>query len=504
MNSEDKSTSFRDALYVIFKWKKFITSSFLLILLGVTLITFFSPPVYQATAKVLLKRERPEIMLTTDKSENLNRPMTNKDIMAEIEIVKSRPLLEKVVVISGLDQRVEKKEPTIMAYILFPLKAIKNMYNRIHEKRELSNLEKSVYELSENLRVNEIKNSDIFEISYTSNDPERAKKIVNVLTDQYIEYRLDLYKTSQANTFFQNQLSILEDNYKKSFKALRDFQEKNSSLLSDEEKERILSRLSETELALRTTEIEEEELTQKIAFLKSEFERQSKLGIDPERLSGKTLDDLREQLISLQLKRSDLLQQYTEIHPQVIAVEREIRSIQEMIRREENKPQAEGFSGEISTKDYCSKECLAAEAQLGSTQIRKKALKEQIDYYKGKISQFQSQYYTMQELKKKVQVDEEAYNIFLEKLKESEMFMELDKMKVINAMILQYAETPTNPIKPKKAKNMLVGIILGLVLSIGSVFVVEYFNHGVKNQEDIEKYLEIKVLASIPFRNGKK
>jgi uncharacterized protein involved in exopolysaccharide biosynthesis len=424
--------------------------------------------------------------------------------MAEIEIVKSHVLLENVAKITGFDKKSEEKDGTIMAYILLPLKAIKSSYDRIHSRRELTQLENSVIRLSKKVRIHEIGTSDIFEISYESKDAEEAKKIVNTLTDQYIDYRLDLYRTSQAYEFFQNQLSMLEQNLKESTQELKGFQERNDSIPSDEEKERILSRLSDAESNLRAAEIEEEELLQKIDFLRKEFERQSGIEGGPERVSDKVLDGLKEQLVSLQLKRSDLLQRYTLNHPQVITAEREIKSLQEMIKHEESKPMSDQISGEGGTKDYCSKECLAAETQLAMTKIRKKSLKDQIGYYRNRLSNFQNQSFTLKELQRKVKADEEAYNVFLLKLKESEIFMELDKMKVINATVLQYADIPLTPVRPKKLKNMLIAVLFGMMASAGSVFILEYYNHGLKNQGDVEQFLKVKVLASIPYKNGEK
>ena len=49
-------------------------------------------------------------------------------------------------------------------------------------------------------------------------------------------------------------------------------------------------------------------------------------------------------------------------------------------------------------------------------------------------------------------------------------------------------------------KNVLLGFLLGLVLSAGTVIVLTIMDDSIKSEEDVEKYLEIPVLASVPDR----
>lgn len=67
-----------------------------------------------------------------------------------------------------------------------------------------------------------------------------------------------------------------------------------------------------------------------------------------------------------------------------------------------------------------------------------------------------------------------------------------------NVQILDKAKTPENPIKPNKKLNLAIAFFLGLMISVGLSFVLEYMDNTIKSQEDIEKYLEIPVLGIIP------
>lgn len=64
--------------------------------------------------------------------------------------------------------------------------------------------------------------------------------------------------------------------------------------------------------------------------------------------------------------------------------------------------------------------------------------------------------------------------------------------------VLDRAKVPENPIKPKKALNVAIAFFLGLMVSVGLVFVLEYMDKTIKTEEDIEKYLNLPVIGIIP------
>lgn len=75
-----------------------------------------------------------------------------------------------------------------------------------------------------------------------------------------------------------------------------------------------------------------------------------------------------------------------------------------------------------------------------------------------------------------------------------------DKMEVIPPKIIEKAELPTVKTSPSLAKNTMLGLLLGLILSAGIVVVITVMNDSIKTEDDIEKYLGISTLAVVPDR----
>ncbi|SHI24131.1 YveK family protein [Desulfosporosinus lacus] len=76
--------------------------------------------------------------------------------------------------------------------------------------------------------------------------------------------------------------------------------------------------------------------------------------------------------------------------------------------------------------------------------------------------------------------------------------------KVDSVSIVDTAVIPDKPIKPRKTLNVLIAFVVGLMASVGLVFLLEYLDNTVKTSSDVEKLLGIPVLGIIPdYEMGK-
>lgn len=85
--------------------------------------------------------------------------------------------------------------------------------------------------------------------------------------------------------------------------------------------------------------------------------------------------------------------------------------------------------------------------------------------------------------------------------KTAEVFQKeiVDIMNVDNVNILAKAigDQEQAPIKPSPLLNMAIALVVGLMASIGLVFLLEYLDNSIKTEQDIEKILELPVLGVI-------
>ena len=67
-----------------------------------------------------------------------------------------------------------------------------------------------------------------------------------------------------------------------------------------------------------------------------------------------------------------------------------------------------------------------------------------------------------------------------------------------NVRVIEEVELPENPVSPNKKMNIAIAFLLGLMVSVGLVFLLEYLDNTYKNKDQLEKELGIPVLGDIP------
>lgn len=65
--------------------------------------------------------------------------------------------------------------------------------------------------------------------------------------------------------------------------------------------------------------------------------------------------------------------------------------------------------------------------------------------------------------------------------------------------IVEKAIEPQHPVTPNTVKNIILGGLLGAILMMGILVMRFLMDDRIKNQEDVERYLQLNVLATIPM-----
>ncbi|MGK0466738.1 MAG: succinoglycan biosynthesis transport protein ExoP, partial [Clostridium sp.] len=81
-------------------------------------------------------------------------------------------------------------------------------------------------------------------------------------------------------------------------------------------------------------------------------------------------------------------------------------------------------------------------------------------------------------------------------VEESQNLLPSGSVKIIDTALI-----PEEPISPNKKLNISIGFMLGIILSLGLVFLIEYLNNTIKNEDDIERHLQLPTIGLIPKQN---
>ena len=100
--NEFHSPTLRDLFAIIFRHRRLMALSFCGILLGAIVAAVRQPNRYDAGMKILVKRERVDPVVTSEASaqSQFAVAVTEEDLNSEVELLKSRDMLEKVVAVT--------------------------------------------------------------------------------------------------------------------------------------------------------------------------------------------------------------------------------------------------------------------------------------------------------------------------------------------------------------------------------------------------------------------
>lgn len=75
-----------------------------------------------------------------------------------------------------------------------------------------------------------------------------------------------------------------------------------------------------------------------------------------------------------------------------------------------------------------------------------------------------------------------------------------DQMEVVPPKIVEEGEVPEYQISPSLKKNVMLGAAAGFVLAAGVIILITLMDDTIKSENDIERYLGIPNLATVPDR----
>jgi tyrosine-protein kinase Etk/Wzc len=159
-----------------------------------------------------------------------------------------------------------------------------------------------------------------------------------------------------------------------------------------------------------------------------------------------------------------------EAHPDVSVLNSQIELVEKNLR-------------DIS-KDYIN----ALESEIEALDTTVRAIQRELEKLPAKEVE-------LARLERKAKVNEEIYTLLLTRSKEAQIS---EASEIGDIRIVDPAELPEKPVKPKKRLNALLGLILGLSLGLSMAFVVEYLDDSIKTWDDIKDGIDLPLLGSIP------
>lgn len=484
LNFEDQSRIYspispRDLVAPLFRYQRLVVLTFFSILVGSAAAALLLPKQYQAELKILVKRERIDPTVTSDKTTVIDSrsDVTEEQVQSEVELLQSRDLLEEVVktcdLVPDVDGQGNKQSPVATA------RAIRKLQSVLH--------------------VEPVKKTDLISATYRSRDPETAARVLNKLGSLYLQKHLAVRRPAGAFEFFQKQTERYRTELATSQEQLTRY-DRSTGLISPElEKEITLRKLSEFEGALRETRADIAETTQRIASLESQMSSTSPRTITQERTADNPmlLQQLKSTLLNLQLKHTELLTKFSPEYAPVREVEKQIQQAEAAISGAEQSPVREQTTDRDTTYAWMQEELAKNRTQLIALRARADALAPVVEAYQIRARNLNEQGTAQHDLMLASKSAEDNYLLYLQKQEEARISDALDRNRIVNVTI---SEAPTVPALPIRSPwvTFLLGTLLAAILSVAAAYTANYFDPSFRTPQDLFNTLNVPVLAAVP------
>ena len=447
-SQEQRDTTLRDLIAVIFKRKWYIITIFTVVTAVVVGRTMTQPETYSADARVLLKRAGARASVLDRNTRVL--PWVEV-VESEIEVIKSLPVMEGAVA--------KLREPS---------------------ETHPEGLEIGVFGLAANVSVGVMNESNVLYVQGTWTDPQTAVAITNAVAEAYVDYHKELFALPEVELNFVNradsvlaQLQTAQNEQQTILDAfgVTSVEEEETQLIRQREILRRELIEVERDVARLSAELESAERVAESGTNDMPFDFE--MGMVQGATVWQTMGKLRDQRAELERLR----EKYTESHP---------------LRAE-----AEGNHRRLVQEVHDSLDQLIAVRRhdLNVTEREASMLRASIVEIETRLAQIPGVLNRLSSVNTRIKSLNDQYEKFAEYIADSQASAQ--SFQEYSATILSRALRAQQNAKGDIVRLALAPL-LALMMGVFLAFYLENLDHSLGNREDVERHLDIPVLASFP------
>jgi len=369
--------------------------------------------------------------------------------------------------------------------------------------KNVSTMEDRVETLRRRIGI-DFRRNNIFQLSFESENPEKAKQVTSRLASLFIEQNLQVREQQAIGTksFINAEAERLRKELEQQEEEVNRFKALNRFELPDV-----------MDANLRTVEQLRAELQAGLARLASLQERRGALEkqLVESEIAGPELSGVKGGVgatsdIVLQTRRrelAELLRHYSAKHPDVIRLKAEIAAAEEDIKSTRADPDTGRELSRASVASPLSqvlqKQIAGLDSEIKSIQAQAEGLRRQVALYQTRVDNTPVRGIELSKISRTYEITLKKYQDLLGKGLESELSENMEKkQKGEQFQILDPANFPLKPIRPNRQMIILMGLLIGLGGGFGLAFLWDNLNTSFRRGDDLASYVTLPLLATIP------
>jgi uncharacterized protein involved in exopolysaccharide biosynthesis len=478
--------SLRDVLVPLFRHKRLMIVVVLVMSLLATLFAWLVSNTYESHMEVLVNRERIDPIVTTESTLQMLMPasaVTEEEINSEADLLRSRDVLEKVVLDNGLDKE-EKKS------------LLTNLFGKRSDPEYLS---LAVKQLGSNLKINTPTKTNLIDVRYKSSDPRTAYGVLKSLGTLYVEKHVAVHRPTGSYEFFAKEADKYHRALAESEARLANFGSEEGVVAPDVERTNMALVVANSIGSLHQVEQIIAADQERIRNDRDEMAKtpQRSLTLQTSNAQDRLLQDLRDALLAAQVKRTQLLSKYEPSYPLVREVDQEIADTQNAIAEAQVTQYVNQTTDRDPTFELLREDAAKTQADLVAQRASVVAVKQSIQNMQLQMVDLDQKALKQADLLREAKANEENYLLYLSKREQERASDALDQKRIANVSIAVPPAIPTLPLA-SLSMVLMIGFVVAIAGGAGAAYTVEFLDSSFRTPSEVIDILGIPLVAGVP------
>jgi uncharacterized protein involved in exopolysaccharide biosynthesis len=478
----------RDLVAPVFRQRKTAILIFLGVFGGVVITALLMPRKYDAEMKIFVNRDRADAVVTPDIATTVAAvpSVTEQDMNSEVQLLTSRDLLDEVVLHCNL----ESGDSSWWSG------ESRRLFGGDSQAARLANSERA---LRDALTVEPLQKTTVIRVSYSSSDPLLAARVLRTIATLYQKKHAAVHQPKGSFAFFKRQTARYQNQLADAEERQIAFNRSEGTIDPAVERQLALEQMSKFEAEEQEEQSEADAAAARIRALRDEEKSSPERQTTEMRETGNAqlLAGLQNTLLSLELKRADMLVKYDPSYPPVSDIETQIAETQKAIHAAEQSPVSEVSTDRVPAQDWMATELVKAEADRAEFTAEAASTRTTVRRYRAAAEKLDKTSQTEADLTRAVKTAENNYLLYLQKREDARISDALDEQRIVNVSI---AEPPAVPALPSEHLGWILvgGLFTAGIAGVGSAYGIDTLDSSFRTPDELTRYLDLKVLAAIP------
>ncbi len=428
---------------------------------------FALPNQYEATARIYVDTQS---ILKPLMSGLTVQPNVEQQVGMLSRTLISRPNIEKLIRMADLDLKSSSK----------------------------GDQEALIEKLTRTIEIRSTARDNLYSLSYRQSDKDKAKRVIQSLVSIFVESSLGASRkdTDSAKVFLNEQIKSYEAKLEEAETRLKEFRLRNIEMQSPDGKD-AASKMSEISAQLETAKLQLREVENGRDSIKTQLaaEKAEKAAVGNTPVNASTSSLLQESAVAVSTPELDsridaqkrsldqLLQRFTDQHPDVVVVRQQIKALEDQRRKEVQDLRKAAMAAPVPAPTQASVLSTSLAAQelaraLANSEIQVAALRARVAEYNSRYAHARTMMKTSPQLEAEAAqlnrdyaITKKNYEDLVGRRQSAVMSGELDVASgVADFRLIDPPRVSPNPVSPNRLLLLCAALIVGLGAGLVTAF----------------------------------